>query len=701
MSANVGFATLNIIPSAKGFGAALRGEIDPAIGPIGDDAGRKTGSSLLSGFKGLLAVGMVTAGVSAMTNFVKGTISAASDLQQTTGAVEAVFKDQANSVKSFAADAAGSIGLSKSAYQELATVLGTQLKNGGTALADIAPKTRDLIGVGADLSAMFGGTTKDAVEALSAALKGERDPIERYGVSLSQARIDAEAAALGFEKVGGTYDATAQQAATLSLITKQTADAHGAAAREADTFASRQQQLSAGWENIKAAIGSAFLPAAAGAVGLLADLVNGAGPLAQTIGPALASTFGFLGPIIQELGGAIFALLPNLSPLGLAFQTLAPLLPQIGDLLAQIAGVIAEVLTVAAQALQPVMEALTTHLTGVLAMILPIIADLFGKLAPVLGQAASAVGEVVAAIAPLIATLLDTLIPIIESLMPLVKTVFGFIADIVTTVMKLISGIITAVMQAIRGDWSGAWNTIGKTLSDAWDGMLSAIGKAIEGVVKWFAGLLPAILSAISGIGSWLIDRGRDLVTGLFNGIKALWQNVGAWFASVPGIVGGWVSGAGQWLWDAGRNIVQGLLNGLASLAGTVGSFFLNLLPGWIREPFKAALGIHSPSRVFAGFGVNIGQGLINGMDSMSGDVATSALGLATAAHDAVDGIGAHLNGTASIASSIPEGGLAGALGSARTEGSSTTLTYTQVGGQGLTSEQELVVAARRLQHPY
>lgn len=75
---------------------------------------------------------------------------------------------------------------------------------------------------------------------------------------------------------------------------------------------------------------------------------------------------------------------------------------------------------------------------------------------------------------------------------------------------------------------------------------------------------------------------------------------------------------AGSWLWSAGKNIVEGLLDGIGSLAGTVGSFFLNLLPGWIVGPFKAALGINSPSKLFRGFGQNIGQGVLQGVSDLA-----------------------------------------------------------------------------------
>jgi len=124
----------------------------------------------------------------------------------------------------------------------------------------LAPKTNELIGLGADLSSMFGGTSREAIEALSSALKGERDPIERYGVSLTQAKIDAEALAMGAQKVDGVFSNQAQQAATLSLIMKQTQDAHGNFAKESDTFAHKQQVMQAEWGNLTTKIGELFLP---------------------------------------------------------------------------------------------------------------------------------------------------------------------------------------------------------------------------------------------------------------------------------------------------------------------------------------------------------------------------------------------------------------------------------------------------------
>ena len=110
----------------------------------------------------------------------------AGDLEQSTGAVEAVFKTSADKIKGYASTASTNFGITRNEFQELATLLGAQLKNGGTPLEQLGDKTKDLITLGADLSAQFGGSTAEAIQSISSALKGERDPIEKYGVSVNR-----------------------------------------------------------------------------------------------------------------------------------------------------------------------------------------------------------------------------------------------------------------------------------------------------------------------------------------------------------------------------------------------------------------------------------------------------------------------------------------------------------------------------------
>jgi hypothetical protein len=225
-------------------------------------AGFDQAESRVGGFQRRLDTASVAAGgvLAAVGAMASGAIDSASRLQQAGGAVESVFGAQAAAVQAAAEGAAQSVGLASSEYGELASVLGSQLKNMGTAAADLAPQTDQLIALGADLAATYGGTTADAVAALSSLLRGETDPIERYGVSIKQADINARLAATGMEGLEGPAAKAAQAQAVLGLLADQTGSALGAFARESDTAAGAQQRAAAEAENAKAKLGEALLP---------------------------------------------------------------------------------------------------------------------------------------------------------------------------------------------------------------------------------------------------------------------------------------------------------------------------------------------------------------------------------------------------------------------------------------------------------
>lgn len=249
-------------------------------------------------------------------------VTAASDLQQAAGGVDAVFKDAAGSVHTYAQGAAKSLGLSEAAYSSLATVIGSQLKNAGTSMDQLAPKTNDLIATGADLAAMFGGTTAEAVGALSSALKGENDPIEKYGITLNAAAIQAETLALGLDTSTQASAQAAKATATLSLITKQSADAQGAAAREAESFASRQQQLSASFENLLAAAGAPLLGAMSGFLDILTSLAGFVTPVAVALGELLGWVLELPGPLLAAAGALVaWQIVGGLAGITTAFST--------------------------------------------------------------------------------------------------------------------------------------------------------------------------------------------------------------------------------------------------------------------------------------------------------------------------------------------------------------------------------------------
>lgn len=213
-------------------------------------------------FKEGLNKASVAAGASlaAIGAGAKVCVDAAADLQQSVGGVETVFESSAGKMKQWSDNAAQAVGLSKNEYNEFATLVGSQLQNFGMSVDESADKTNELITLGADLSSMFGGTTADAVAALSAALKGEMDPIEKYGISLNDATLKAQAASMGLGDLYKSGDRNAKMQATLAAITAQSGKATGNFARESDTLQGQQQRMAAAFENTKATLGEALLP---------------------------------------------------------------------------------------------------------------------------------------------------------------------------------------------------------------------------------------------------------------------------------------------------------------------------------------------------------------------------------------------------------------------------------------------------------
>ena len=202
------------------------------------------------------------------------------------------------------------------------------------------------------------------------------------------------------------------------------------------------------------------------------------------------------------------------------------------------------------------------------------------------------------------------------------------------------------IVGAFEFWWQGIQNVLA-WLQGAWDSawafVVEKYHQYVAPVVDWIVGkfndMRARIDVALNFVKSY-IQAAADKVSQFYDTyVRPMVDNVVRGFNRVRDTVTGWkdklvsaLSSAGSWLVDAGRNVVQGFIDGIQSLAGTIGSAFLDLVPGWIKRPFMDALGISSPSRVFAEYGRNIGEGLVQGVESMQGEVAGATGDLAGAA---------------------------------------------------------------------
>lgn len=255
---------------AMGSEAILRIKVvaDATAAAAGLDKSAKSTSRFGSAMrKAALPAAAVIAGIGALG---AAAVKSASDLQQSEGAVEAVFGKQADAVKKASASAATTMGLSSSQYQNYAALVGTALQNAGMTVKESVEGSGKVMQRGADLSALYGGTTADAVDAINAAVsRSEFDPLEKYGVSLNMTAVNAELAAKGQENLTGKQLDAAKKAIILEQVYKKSAKAAGQYAREADSVAGRSQTMAAQMENAKASLGTALLPIVAKGAALL------------------------------------------------------------------------------------------------------------------------------------------------------------------------------------------------------------------------------------------------------------------------------------------------------------------------------------------------------------------------------------------------------------------------------------------------
>lgn len=231
----------------------------------------------------------------------KGAMDYASEAEQSYGAVESIFGAHADAITAKSKEAAEAVGLSGREYRELSSLTGAMLKNMGMPMDEVTGKTQELVAVASDLSATFGGSTKDAIEAVNALLRGEADPIERYGVSIKKADVNARLAAKGLSDLEGEALKQAEAQELLAMLMEQTADAQGQFARETDTAAHKQQVATAKMNDAREVIGTALLP-------VMADLMDMGARIAEVIGEhprlflAIAGAVGTLAAGVVALG---------------------------------------------------------------------------------------------------------------------------------------------------------------------------------------------------------------------------------------------------------------------------------------------------------------------------------------------------------------------------------------------------------------
>ena len=266
----------------------------------------KVGDSFISiGQKAsILSVAVAAAGAKAF--------SMAADFQDALGATDQVFKGSSGQVKEWADNLDTSYGIAKKEALSYSNLMGSMLVNIGKLTEDHASKqSAKLIELAGDLTAMYGGTTQDAVRALTGALKGNNTMLDNYGMAVNEALIKQKALELGL--ISGTSEMSlqAKQAATLALIWEQTGAAQGQAAREADGASGAMRAFRTEVANLSTELGEVLLPIITPIISKLTDIVGSLralSPEMQSMIVGIAGVTAVAGPLLIVIGNILKAL---------------------------------------------------------------------------------------------------------------------------------------------------------------------------------------------------------------------------------------------------------------------------------------------------------------------------------------------------------------------------------------------------------
>lgn len=329
--------------------------------------------------------------------------------------------------------------------------------------------------------------------------------------------------------------------------------------------------------------------------------------------PGLTDTFGnlleTLAPVIAHLGEKLGPILDALMPI---FDAFAPIVADLADVFADQIGPILE-------ALSPVISELAEQfailLSEGLEMLLPIIQEMAPYLTTMIQQFGEQMVNALVELTPDLLELCQALLPLIPPLTEIAITLLpvmvkaldlavnglsGFLHWIVTTSEGFRKG-----LEIMKDKWKIFQDTFGRGIDvvvEKWHIMRDKFQAGIDRIKAFFAGMgaswnahvdqfkagidrirgmwdglvefvrgIPGKVSAALGNAiSTLVQKGKDLITGLWNGAKGVFESLWWWALSLPGKVVTALGNVLSTLVQKGKDLATGFWNGIKAIWGEI-----------------------------------------------------------------------------------------------------------------------------------
>lgn len=548
-----------------------------------DDVGKKTstlGEKIQKGLSTAAKVGMaaVTTAAAGVTALTKASLDGYANYEQLVGGVETLFKSSQDIVLKYADNAYKTAGLSANQYMETVTSFSASL-----------------------LQSLDGDTTA-AAEKANVAITDMADNANKMGTSMES----IQNAYQGFAKqnytmldnlklgYGGTKeemqrlldDANALNAAQ-GNYTNYTIESY---ADIVDAIHTVQTEMGITGTTAKEAA-TTIQGSVASAKSAWANLVTG-------IADENANLSGLIGTFVESVATAASNIVPRVTQI----------LSGIGEAITQIAPVISEQIPkMLSDALPPLLDAAISLVAGTANGVIAVLPDILNTALDALPQLIDAAGTIITnlfnALVEAAPMIVDAGVDILDQLTDgLIDGIPNLIARIPEIIEKFLNYITTRLPDILKKG--------GEISMKLQDGIIQAIPQLVAALPQ----IITSIVNFVTQNLPLIVETGVKMLVNMITGIiKAIPQLV----ESLPQIIDAICSGIENLLpsiIDIGAEIVKGLWEGIKSLGSWIKEKVSGFFSG-IVDSVKGLLGIHSPSRVFAGIGGNMALGLGEGFD--------------------------------------------------------------------------------------
>lgn len=458
-----------------------------------DSATSRFGTGLKTVAKGAAVAGAALIGVGIAS------AGAASDLNESINKSKVVFGDSAKAIQAWSETAATSMGLSQQAALEATGTFGNLFSAMKIGTGPSAQMSKSLTQLAGDLGSFNNVDPTQVLEDLRSGLVGESEPLRKYGVQLSAARIEQEATRQGLQKVNGEFTAGAKATAAYSLIMQDTKKAQGDFARTSDGVANGMRTVKASFQDALAQVGTALLPTISKILPVITKVIGG---LAKTLGPVLADIFETLGPIVED---TIKILAPVVETLGKGISSilkaLAPAFAQLLPPLAQLVKAFAPLLVIGVKLLVQVMKPFLPILVQLIEFIAKIVRSVVKwiKQNVDLKQVSKFLQGAILLVIDVIKTLVrwggivwTKLKQYWQNITSATRTLVGFVKDLFNGMKDRVGDVWRAIKDAAVNVWHGIHDVV----RGVWDGIKETVRNAANFVI----GILNDIIGGINQV---------------------------------------------------------------------------------------------------------------------------------------------------------------------------------------------------------